>query len=68
MLKVMENLAQGTYVTTITALSRSALVYDITGGNEERQFRINCHTGVITTRKILDFEVCLLMTFYYIYR
>ncbi|XP_067113778.1 protocadherin Fat 3 [Osmerus mordax] len=54
--EVMENLAPGTYVTTITALSRSALVYDITGGNEEFQFTINRHTGVITTRKILDFE------------
>lgn len=57
-LKVMENSKSGTYVTTVTALSRSPLIYDVTRGNEERSFSINQHTGVITTRKTLDFEVC----------
>uniref|UniRef100_A0A3Q2TJN6 FAT atypical cadherin 3 n=1 Tax=Fundulus heteroclitus TaxID=8078 RepID=A0A3Q2TJN6_FUNHE len=47
----------GTYVTTVKALSRSPLIYDIIRGNEERCFFINHHTGVITTRKPLDFEV-----------
>uniref|UniRef100_A0A3B3YQB3 FAT atypical cadherin 3b n=1 Tax=Poecilia mexicana TaxID=48701 RepID=A0A3B3YQB3_9TELE len=46
----------GTYVTTLSALSRSPLIYDIVRGNEERCFFINHHTGVITTRKLLDFE------------
>ncbi|KAM4620340.1 protocadherin Fat 3 [Polymixia lowei] len=54
--EVTENSTIGTYVTTISALSRSALVYDITGGNEERCFCINQHTGVIITRELLDFE------------
>uniref|UniRef100_A0A665TWY8 FAT atypical cadherin 3b n=1 Tax=Echeneis naucrates TaxID=173247 RepID=A0A665TWY8_ECHNA len=54
--EIMENSTVGTYVTTISALSRSTLVYDINGGNEERCFFINQHTGVISTRKLLDFE------------
>ncbi|RVE63928.1 hypothetical protein OJAV_G00140990 [Oryzias javanicus] len=54
--EVMENSKSGTYVTTVTALSRSPLIYDITRGNEERSFSINQHTGVITARKTLDFE------------
>ncbi|KAM6907626.1 protocadherin Fat 3 [Xenentodon cancila] len=54
--EIMENSKIGAHVTTINALSRSPLIYDITGGNEERCFFINQHTGVITTRKLLDFE------------
>lgn len=58
----MENSTIGTYVTTVSALSRSALVYDIRRGNEDRCFFINHHTGVISTRRLLDFEVCLCFT------
>lgn len=56
--QIMENSTIGTYVTTVSALSRAALIYDITRGNEENCFLINRHTGVISTRKLLDFEVC----------
>ncbi|XP_070699525.1 protocadherin Fat 3 [Pempheris klunzingeri] len=54
--EIMENSTIGTHVTTVSALSRSALIYDITRGNEEHCFFINHHTGVISTRKPLDFE------------
>ncbi|XP_047462473.1 protocadherin Fat 3 [Mugil cephalus] len=54
--EIMENSKIGTHVMTVSALSRSALIYDITRGNEERCFFINQHTGVITTRQELDFE------------
>ncbi|XP_037604589.1 protocadherin Fat 3 [Sebastes umbrosus] len=54
--EIMENSTIGTHVTTVGALSRSALIYDITRGNEEHCFFINHHTGVISTRKLLDFE------------
>ncbi|XP_036974824.1 protocadherin Fat 3 isoform X2 [Acanthopagrus latus] len=54
--EIMENSTVGTHVTTVSALSRSALIYDITRGNEEHCFFINHHTGVISTRKLLDFE------------
>uniref|UniRef100_A0A673ATT1 FAT atypical cadherin 3b n=1 Tax=Sphaeramia orbicularis TaxID=375764 RepID=A0A673ATT1_9TELE len=54
--EIMENSAIGTHVTTVSALSRSALFYDISRGNEEHCFFINHHTGVILTRKLLDFE------------
>ncbi|XP_045895570.1 protocadherin Fat 3 isoform X2 [Micropterus dolomieu] len=54
--EVMENSTIGTHVITVGALSRSALIYDITRGNEDHCFIINHHTGVISTRKLLDFE------------
>ncbi|GLD46435.1 protocadherin Fat 3-like protein, partial [Lates japonicus] len=54
--EIMENSTIGTYVTTVSALSRSALIYDINRGNEEHCFFINHHTGVISTRRLLDFE------------
>ncbi|KAM3868566.1 protocadherin Fat 3 [Diretmus argenteus] len=54
--EVMENSTIGTHVTTVSAFSRSALVYDIMAGNGDRRFSINHHTGVISTRKLLDFE------------
>ncbi|XP_040929728.1 protocadherin Fat 3 isoform X3 [Betta splendens] len=55
--EIMENSTVGTHVTTVSAVSRSALIYDIARGNEEHCFVINQHTGVILTRKLLDFEV-----------
>ncbi|KAE8287468.1 Protocadherin Fat 3 FAT tumor suppressor-like protein 3 Precursor [Larimichthys crocea] len=54
--EIMENSTIGTHVTTVSALSRSALTYDITQGNEDHCFFINHHTGVISTRRLLDFE------------
>ncbi|XP_053703162.1 protocadherin Fat 3 isoform X3 [Synchiropus splendidus] len=54
--EIMENSTLGSLVTTISALSRSALTFDITRGNEEHCFFINHHTGVISTRKRLDYE------------
>uniref|UniRef100_A0AAY5L2H7 FAT atypical cadherin 3b n=1 Tax=Esox lucius TaxID=8010 RepID=A0AAY5L2H7_ESOLU len=54
--EVMENSASGTLVVSVYAVSRSALVYDIITGNNERHFTINSYTGVITTCRPLDFE------------
>ncbi|XP_029303837.1 protocadherin Fat 3 [Cottoperca gobio] len=54
--EIMENSTIGTHVTTVSALSRSALTYEITRGNEAKCFFINHHTGVISTRRLLDFE------------
>ncbi|XP_028277980.1 protocadherin Fat 3 [Parambassis ranga] len=54
--EIMENSKIGTHVTTVSAISRSALIYDIIRGNEGNFFFINHHTGVITTRRLLDFE------------
>lgn len=65
-LQIMENSTIGTHVTTVSALSRSTLIYDITRGNEEHCFFINHHTGVISTRKLLDFEVCRRVNSYHL--
>ena len=47
----------GALVTVIAAVGRSALVYDITDGDEERCFLMNPYTGAVTLRKPLDYEV-----------
>ncbi|XP_066507712.1 protocadherin Fat 3 [Hoplias malabaricus] len=54
--EITENVPIGTFVTNISAVSRSALIYDIAQGNIEKKFGINRYTGVITTQKSLDFE------------
>ncbi|XP_036379708.1 protocadherin Fat 3-like [Megalops cyprinoides] len=54
--EVNENVAVGTLVTTISAVSRFTLIYDIKQGNTDRTFKINPYTGVITTQRPLDYE------------
>ncbi|CAL8364079.1 unnamed protein product [Lota lota] len=54
--EVMENRTVGALVTVVAAVGRSALVYDITWGDEERCFLMNPCTGAVTLRKPLDFE------------
>ncbi|KAK0149004.1 Protocadherin Fat 3 [Merluccius polli] len=54
--EITENVAVGTSVTTINAVSQSTLTYDIRQGNSLRKFQINQYSGVITTHKPLDYE------------
>ncbi|XP_061755353.1 protocadherin Fat 3-like [Nerophis ophidion] len=54
--EIMENSTAGAYVTAVRAVSHSSLIYDITKGNEENCFSINHHTGIISTRRLFDFE------------
>ncbi|XP_059932324.1 protocadherin Fat 3a isoform X3 [Gadus macrocephalus] len=54
--EITENVAVGTSVTTINAVSQSTLTYDIKQGNSQRKFQINQYSGVITTHKSLDYE------------
>uniref|UniRef100_A0A668ALQ5 FAT atypical cadherin 3a n=1 Tax=Myripristis murdjan TaxID=586833 RepID=A0A668ALQ5_9TELE len=60
--EITENVAVGTSVTTINAVSQSTLTYDIKQGNNGRIFRINQYSGVITTQKPLDFETAMSYT------
>ncbi|KAM9801014.1 protocadherin Fat 3a [Neosynchiropus ocellatus] len=53
---VAENAAPGTSVTTVKAISQSTLTYDIRKGNSGHVFKLNQYSGVITTRKPLDYE------------
>ncbi|XP_061923836.1 protocadherin Fat 3a isoform X3 [Entelurus aequoreus] len=53
---ITENVAVGTSVTTINAVSQSTITYDIKQGNANRIFQINQYSGVITTQKLLDYE------------
>ncbi|XP_056139276.1 protocadherin Fat 3a isoform X1 [Lampris incognitus] len=54
--EISENAAVGTSVTTVTAVSQSTLTYDIRQGNNERTFRINQYSGVVSIQKPLDYE------------
>uniref|UniRef100_A0A672R052 FAT atypical cadherin 3 n=1 Tax=Sinocyclocheilus grahami TaxID=75366 RepID=A0A672R052_SINGR len=55
--EITENVAIGTFVILVCAISRTTLIYDIIQGNDERRFKINCYTGVITTQRNFDFEM-----------
>ncbi|MFT7800284.1 protocadherin Fat 3-like [Arapaima gigas] len=54
--EVKENMAVGTFVTVISAASRSALTFGLKQGDDQGRFRINRFTGVITTCEPLDYE------------
>ncbi|KAG7322395.1 hypothetical protein KOW79_013741 [Hemibagrus wyckioides] len=54
--EIPENVPVGAFVTIITAISPSELMYNIVQGNNEKRFEINRYTGVIVTQKSLDFE------------
>ncbi|XP_061781508.1 protocadherin Fat 3a isoform X2 [Nerophis lumbriciformis] len=60
---ITENVAVGTSVTTINAVSQSTITYDIKQGNANRIFQINQYSGVITTQKLLDYETKASYTF-----
>lgn len=53
---ITENVAVGTSIITVSAISQTTLTYDIRQGNTDGEFRINQYSGVITTSKSLDFE------------
>uniref|UniRef100_A0A8C1I971 FAT atypical cadherin 3b n=1 Tax=Cyprinus carpio TaxID=7962 RepID=A0A8C1I971_CYPCA len=55
--EITENVAIGTFVILVCAISRTTLIYDIIQGNDERRFKINRYTGVITTQRNFDFEM-----------
>ncbi|KAK2498996.1 hypothetical protein MC885_014656 [Smutsia gigantea] len=54
--EVNENVDIGTSVILISAISQSTLIYDIRDGDTNGIFTINPYSGVITTRKALDYE------------
>ncbi|KAG5269874.1 hypothetical protein AALO_G00207160 [Alosa alosa] len=54
--QVSENVAIGTSVTTVTALSRSTLTYHLRHDSGDGTFSINQYSGVIVTRKPIDYE------------
>ncbi|XP_066555368.1 protocadherin Fat 3 isoform X5 [Amia ocellicauda] len=54
--EINENVAIGTSVTMIAAVSQSTLIYEIKLGNSNRTFKMNQYSGVITTQKPLDYE------------
>ncbi|TRY83135.1 hypothetical protein DNTS_020651, partial [Danionella cerebrum] len=55
--EISESVAIGTFVIMVGAISRSMLIYEITEGNDEKRFKMNCYTGVITTQREFDFEM-----------
>ncbi|XP_043918442.1 protocadherin Fat 1 [Protopterus annectens] len=54
--EVSETVNIGSWIGLVTAHSQSSVVYEIKDGNTEDSFDINPNSGVITTKKRLDFE------------
>ncbi|KAG8522372.1 LOW QUALITY PROTEIN: Protocadherin Fat 3, partial [Galemys pyrenaicus] len=54
--EVAEGVDVGTSVVLVSAASQSTLVYELKAGNADGAFGINPYSGVVTTRRGLDFE------------
>nr|XP_032655849.1 protocadherin Fat 1 isoform X1 [Chelonoidis abingdonii] len=54
--EVTEGASIGSFVGMVTAYSQSSVVYQIKDGNVGDAFNISPNSGVITSKKILDFE------------
>ncbi|CAM5108710.1 unnamed protein product [Eretmochelys imbricata] len=54
--EVIEGVSIGSFVGMVTAYSQSSVVYQIKDGNVGDAFDINPNSGVIISKKILDFE------------
>ncbi|XP_042697901.2 protocadherin Fat 1 isoform X7 [Chrysemys picta bellii] len=61
--EVTEGASIGSFVGMVTAYSQSSVVYQIKDGNVGDAFDINPNSGVITSKKTLDFET---LSFYMI--
>lgn len=55
--EIYENQAIGTYVKHLEARSTSSLFFEIISGNKDDMFFINPSTGVIITKRQLDYEL-----------
>lgn len=56
MAELHENEPEYTNVYTVTANCRSSIIYTIEGGNNKRIFAINPNSGVVYTKKSVDYE------------
>ncbi|XP_071074415.1 protocadherin Fat 3 isoform X1 [Dasypus novemcinctus] len=54
--EVNEGVGIGTSVILISAISQSTLIYEVRDGNTDGTFTINPYSGVLSTRKALDYE------------
>ncbi|CAG0916276.1 unnamed protein product [Notodromas monacha] len=54
--EIEENQQPGTFVTSVTARSKSSLYYEIVSGNERKIFAINPSSGVVFIVGRLDYE------------
>jgi protocadherin Fat 1/2/3 len=55
--EIYENQPIGTYVKHLEARSTSSLFFEILDGNKDDMFFINPSTGVIITKRQLDYEL-----------
>jgi protocadherin Fat 1/2/3 len=55
--EIYENQPIGTYVKHLEARSTSSLFFEIINGNKDDMFFINPSTGVIITKRQLDYEL-----------
>ncbi|XP_057698824.1 protocadherin Fat 1a isoform X1 [Corythoichthys intestinalis] len=53
---ISESAAPGSFVSSVAAISQSSVFYQIKSGNADGAFDINPNSGVVVTRKELDYE------------
>ncbi|XP_065345647.1 fat-like cadherin-related tumor suppressor homolog isoform X4 [Cloeon dipterum] len=54
--EIFENLPRGTFVIHLNARSTSSLIFEIVDGNANDMFFVNPSTGIVVTKKPLDYE------------
>lgn len=54
--ELLENEPPGTIVEYLKARSTSSLMFDIIDGNSDDMFEVNPSTGIVVTKRPLDFE------------
>ena len=54
--EIEENKAAGEFVAVISAISKSSVIYEIIQGDNQKRFRVNPNSGVVSTTKVLDYE------------
>ncbi|KAG1673729.1 Fat-like cadherin-related tumor suppressor [Nymphon striatum] len=54
--EIHENQLYGTYITHVSASSKSSIYYEIISGNSDNTFNMDPNSGVLTVGKPLDYE------------
>ncbi|XP_064481302.1 fat-like cadherin-related tumor suppressor homolog isoform X2 [Ornithodoros turicata] len=55
-IEIYENEKPGTFILSLTVVSRSSLYFEITSGNKGNSFSVDPSSGILSTNRALDYE------------